>query len=118
VHFQLKNESPSKWRETSANFLTRGGKNGFKGFGFEFPFVPRRASAGRMEKSTRTCLNPAESRVSFRVLNPPRRRAGLSGTRASSFGYFSATRKKSNYHKKPWIAKTSPGTPPEAEDRD
>jgi hypothetical protein len=40
------------------------------------PSVSRRASSMRPDKSTRTCLNPAESRVSFRVLRPLWRRAG------------------------------------------
>jgi hypothetical protein len=32
---------------------------GFSDFGFKFPIVLRRASAGRTDKSTRTCLSPA-----------------------------------------------------------
>jgi hypothetical protein len=52
----------------------------------------------RPDKSARTCLSPAESGASFRALRTLRRRAGNSGTRASSFGSFSWTRKKMNNH--------------------
>jgi hypothetical protein len=57
-----------------------------------------------------------EGGASFRVLRPPRRRAGLSGTRAFSFAsvFCHVTENEETiYLKEPLIGKTSPGPPPE-----
>ena len=60
-----------------------------------FPLSRAEHRRGGRDKA-RGLSESADRRASFRALRPHRRRAGRSGTRASSFGYFSATRKKSN----------------------
>ena len=55
---------------------------------FHFPLVRAEHRRGGRIKA-RGLSEPADRRVSFRVLRPHRRRAGSCGTGRLSFGYFS-----------------------------